>query len=313
MCGLAGYLHYGKTEIKNLDVLTNALAREAAVRGTDATGIAFVEKGRLYIQKDGKPAYKMDFKHSGKVGAVTIHTRHTTCGKASRNRNNHPFCGRVGSAGNSQFMLEHNGVILNEAEIKTKYNLPKTDIETDSYVAVQLLEYTKKLDENSIKFMAENVEGSFSFSILDNKGTLWLVKGDSPLHILHFPDIKMYVYASTEEILWKALINTGLFEELKKGRFEVVPIHGGDILKISSDGKVTCSKFNYRDYSRNSFCNWRNYTFGNDEFEYSYVDDLKSVASYYGYSPDTVDEMVADGFSPYEIEEYMCAEYWGEI
>ena len=41
MCGLFGFLHYGKNKIKDLSNITNVLAEEAVVRGTDATGIAY--------------------------------------------------------------------------------------------------------------------------------------------------------------------------------------------------------------------------------------------------------------------------------
>ena len=63
-------------------------------------------------------------------------------------------------------------MIVNDCELKTKYKLPKTKIETDSYVAVQLLEYKDKLDFMSLKFMAEQVTGGFSFSLLDQRNTL---------------------------------------------------------------------------------------------------------------------------------------------
>ena len=70
--------------------------------------------------------------------------------------------------------------------------------------------------------MAEEVEGSFSFSILDDRNNLYLVKGDSPISILHFPELKLYVYASTDEILYKALIDSPLFQRLKSGEGEEI-------------------------------------------------------------------------------------------
>ena len=105
----------------------------------------------------------------------------------------------------------------------------------------------KELNAESIKFMAEALEGSFSFSIVDSMNTLWLVKGDSPLHIIHFPKLKLYVYASTEEILWKGLIETEIFDELKSRGFEEIPVQSGDILNILPDGNIVYSKFDYKD------------------------------------------------------------------
>ena len=59
MCGLFGFLRYGEA-IKNLSTLINSLAEQSAIRGTDATGIAFNEGGKLKIIKDGKSAYELD-------------------------------------------------------------------------------------------------------------------------------------------------------------------------------------------------------------------------------------------------------------
>ena len=174
-----------------------------------------------------------------------------------------------------------------------------------------LLEYKDKLDFGSIKFMAENVEGSFSFSVLDNGNNLYLIKGDSPLSILHFPKEKIYIYASTEEILWKALIETDMFIDIKDSNYEQVKISDGDILRISPQGKLDYDKFNFIDYSGNKYCKWWNYGYDTNtvksDKDYSdvYIEDLKCIAAYQGYSPDDIDTMLDNGISPDEIEEYL--------
>ena len=87
------------------------------------------------------------------------HTRMTTQGQREKNYNNHPlFQLRKGKA----FALAHNGVIWNDLGLRRTKHLPKTKIQTDSYVAVQL-EQQKTLDFDSLAKMAEQVEGSFSF------------------------------------------------------------------------------------------------------------------------------------------------------
>ena len=70
MCGLFGFSRYG-APIKHLSELTNSLAQQSAVRGTDATGIAFNEE-KLKIIKEGKSAYEMDFKHSDDTLALML-------------------------------------------------------------------------------------------------------------------------------------------------------------------------------------------------------------------------------------------------
>ncbi len=68
------------------------------------------------------------------------HTRLATQGDKENNYNNHPFYGKADKA----FAFAHNGVLYNDTVLRKSYNLPKTNIETDSYVAVQLIEKPQK-------------------------------------------------------------------------------------------------------------------------------------------------------------------------
>lgn len=302
MCGIFGFLNYSKKAIKSLSNLTNSLAVESAQRGTDATGISFVSDNEICILKDSKSAYSLTFKHSDNITALIGHTRHSTQSDCKYNENNHPFPGKCN---NAAFSLVHNGVLLNDKELKFKYHFPKTKIKTDSYVAVQLLEYKKNLSPDSIKFMAENVEGSYSFSILDDKNNIWLVKGDSPLEILRFPSLKLIVYASTELILWRAILETNLFDEIKSGRYEKIDIDEGDILRISPNGKISRFDFKYNDFTYAN-CNWWDYTlYTHNDCTSDYIDSLKTVAQYQGYSSEEIDLLLQNGFTPEEIEEYI--------
>lgn len=306
MCGLFGLLCYGK-RIDNLNEIIRELAYASAERGTDATGLAYVSNGRLKIYKKALSAYKLKYQLPKDVTCVVGHTRHATQGNKEYIANNHPFIGKVSG---KIFALAHNGVLTNDHMLKSTYNLPKTKIETDSYVAVQLLERENKLNFDSLKFMAETVEGSFTFSIMDKSNNLYLVKGDSPLSILHFPKLKLYVYASTDNILWQALIESPLFDNVKSKDFEEISIKEGNILKIDNHGIISYGKFNY---TMSFGCDWRNY--GNylgsgyydydGEYSLAYLDELKNLANYYGYTEDDIDELYQEGFTPDEIEEFL--------
>ena len=302
MCGLFGFSRYGENDIKDLSGLTNALARQSAVRGTDATGIAVCDKGQIKIVKESKTAYDIKFRHKDNVRALTGHTRHSTQGSEKRNYNNHPFYGK---AGDTNFALAHNGVLMNDRELRRDLPLPKTKIETDSYIAVQLLEKEKELTLGSLKYMAETVEGSFSFSLLDDKDNIYLVKGDSPITLLHFPKQQMYVYASTDNILYKALVDSPLFLDMKLGRYEELFLKTGDILRIDRDGQTQKGNFEYKySYGRN----WWDfgafdYSFGKADNEY--VDCLKTAAGCEGYTPDEIDYLIEQGFTLDEIEDYI--------
>ena len=186
-------------------------------------------------------------------------------------------------------------------------NLPKTKIETDSYAAVQLIEQEKELSFTSIRKMAETVTGSFSFSILDEHNNLWLVKGDSPLSILYFKERKTYVYASTDEILYKSIVDSPLFDELKKGKYEEIPIEEGTIMKITPDGIIERSNFKF---SHRVHKPWWEYGYTTDFgpsdavlLEDDYLTQLKYAAMWQGIEPETIDEMLDQGYTLDELEE----------
>ena len=83
MCGLFGFINYSGKKIKDLADLTNSLAEQAAVRGADATGIAFSGYSDVKIMKDSKSAYRMDINHSDDIIALIGHTRHSTQGSGA--------------------------------------------------------------------------------------------------------------------------------------------------------------------------------------------------------------------------------------
>ena len=313
MCGLFGFVRYGD-KLKDLSELTNSLAEQAASRGTDATGIAFCNALGINIVKEGKSAYKLDLKHLDEIVSLIGHTRHSTQGSHKRNYNNHPF---LGKCFNSDFALAHNGVLSNDRDLRRTNKLPTTKIETDSYIAVQLIESKRRLNFESIKYMAEQTKGSFAYSILDEKNNVWLVKGDSPLSIIHFPKLKLYVYASTDEVLYKALVEySPLLDALKKSEFETIDISEGDIFKIRPDGVVQRDTFEYSYFCGRDWWDYGGFCpigLGRGYTQDEYIEDLKSIAMYHGYTPDDIDELVNSGFTADEIEEYMYCCCGGEI
>ena len=284
MCAVFGYLDYkGKVSNAILKKLIQNLSIAAEVRGTDATGISYVNHGKVVTFKKAKPAHKVKLYFPRNTRAVVGHTRMTTQGSEKYNYNNHPFDGRCGT---ETFALD--------AEWKAKYHLPKTPIETDSYVAVQLLEQEKQLHTESIKKMAELIEGSFVFTILRNDNTLFLVKGNNPLTLYHFPALGLYIYASTKSILNNALQKI----HMMKNPCEI-EISEGEILEIASNGKLSKTTFAMQDYTHSVFnpYNWYE-TEEQEEF-------LLECCQMFGVSEEDVYLLLDYGFSADEIEEML--------
>ena len=251
MCGLFGFVYYGKKGLKGAEKLLEELAWEAAVRGMDATGYAFVHKGKVQIDKAPKSAHEMKYLLPKNVRTVMGHTRATTQGSADKNYNNHPFKGKTQK---SEFAFAHNGVIDNEFEIREEYGIKPNHIQTDSYVVCQLIEKLGSLSLENLKTVGETVEGMFTFTYIDNRGNLYIIKNDSPLTILHFPALQLFVYASTDEIILNALIRfkktkEALIDMVIHSKFTVenIPIKAGDILIIAPKGDIIRGEFKPRE------------------------------------------------------------------
>ena len=303
MCALYGYLDYGKrVPWKLLQKLVQALANASEVRGTHATGIAYNTDNALTIFKRPKPAHKLHFRIPEGTTAVMGHTRYTTQGNQKYNQNNHPFRGHAGT----DFCLAHNGVLWNDASLRKQLHLPDTNIETDTFVAVQLIESQGDLSFDSLRYAAEKVRGSFTFTLLDEWDNLYILKGDSPLHLIHFPSIGLYVYSSTAEIMTAAFRRLSI----RFPKYEVIPVEEGELLRIAPDGTITRDKFTVQeDYA--AFSPWFHthlhdwdYPERRDEPEDDYI-TLSDLCGYFGVDPETIQYLRELGFTYDEIEDYL--------
>ena len=288
MCAVYGFLNYGhKVSNKLLKNILRELSIAAECRGTDATGISYVNNGEIVTFKQPKPAHKMKLFFPKDTVAVIGHNRLTTQGSEKKNFNNHPF---VGMTAQHSFALAHNGVLYNDKEIRLEKQFPKTQIETDSYVAAQLLEQSESVGMDSVKNMAETVDGSFVFTILRNDNTLFFVKGSNPITLYHFPELGLYIYASTKEIMKTALKNAGLKES-----YDDIKVNTGDIIQVNSDGKIFCDTFETLYHF-----DWHGlYSYEESE------DDLLAICNCFGVDREDVVFLYSCGYTSDEIEEML--------
>ncbi len=293
MCGLFGFAdpQHRLTANRKTRLLT-ALANAAEVRGTDAAGAAYNHGGRLCIYKRPWPAHMMHFRIPEEAAAVMGHTRMTTQGNEKRNYNNHPF---RGCAGGQEFALAHNGMVSNDLALRQELALPATRIETDSYVAVQLLDREQHLNLQSLQAMAERLRGMFTITVLDGDDNLYLLKGNNPLTLCHFPKAGVYCYASTWDILHHALRQAGA----KLGASREIAMKEGDILRINRRGELTWGKFK-TDHLRER---WGHSFWAPLAEDIGYWNELKSIAGLFGCTPGDIDQLRREGFSPEEVED----------
>ena len=294
MCALFGWLDYkGIVPYKTLKKLTQALANAAEERGTDASGISYIKDGKVTIYKRPKPAHKLRFNIPDGTKAVMGHTRMTTQGNEKFNYNNHPFPGHA----DKSFAFAHNGVLYNDSTLRKEKHLSPTHIETDSYVAVQLIEQQGRLDFDSLKSMAEEVQGTCTFTVLDEDNSIYIIKGSSPMFLIHFKAMGLYVYASTESIMKNALKKVFL----NKFFYEKIDTVDGDILKINCSGTIERSEFDtHRDYK---FGGWY------DDYDMYYTMHeqlLLDMCGCFGVDEDDVIMLLDYGYSADEIESMLC-------
>ena len=295
MCCLFGLIDI-KHQLSGVEKarVISILAEASEVRGIDATGYAFNSRGKLVIKKQPLPAHKVKFHVPNDAYVIMGHTRMTTQGLAQRNRNNHPFFGKVKGM---PFALAHNGVLTNDAALRKNHGLPRSKIETDSYVAVQLIEKKNSLDLDTVRFMAEQVKGTFSFTVLDRLNRLYMVKGNNPLCLYYIDQLGIYLYASTRSILETALNEMGY----DKMPHQEIIIHDGDILLIDEDGTFTWEYFtppvNYSSYCHYDFLEPQN------PEPNGYYKFLLDFASGFGVPKQELDWLQDMGYSSWDLEE----------
>ena len=137
------------------------------------------------------------------------------------------------------------------------------------------------------------------------------------MYLLHFETIGLYIYASTETIMKKALKQLGLYKFESKR----IDTEEGDILRIDRNGKITRSQFEPKLY-RSKYMSWydddlSSYYSMHEEILLAYcgccgVDssDVELLLEY-GYTCDEVEDMLADQSLLREAlrdVKYMCGE-----
>lgn len=291
MCSLFGIIDYsGTLTTREKNKILTVLSRECEIRGTDATGIAYNFGSSIHVYKRPLAARKMRFRVPNGVKVVMGHTRMTTQGSAKHNYNNHPWA-------TDNFALAHNGVLWNDRFLKETEELPFTPIETDSYVAVQLLEKQKTLNFDTISTMAEKVRGSFVFTILDRQNNLYFVRGDNPLAIHRYDGF--YLYASTEEILCRTEFRLRLQHQ------NMIETEAGDILKIDRYGRCSWNSFTLENPWTHCYLGYSQFWAEIEEETLPSNNYLTDVAQAMGVPPDDVQLLLAYGCGADEIEELL--------
>ena len=157
--------------------------------------------------------------------------------------------------------------------------------------------------------MAEKVEGSFCFTLLDNDNNFYIVKGDNPIAVYDFGEC--YVYASTEDILNKALKKLRI-----KSGYSKITLSQGDILKLSADGSFDNGEFNtsnleleywLNDYYDRiyDFHKRKNPVCDSGNFDEEYFKYIVEYAKMIGVNEEDIEYLLSNGYDYFDIEEML--------
>jgi glucosamine 6-phosphate synthetase-like amidotransferase/phosphosugar isomerase protein len=228
MCGITGGIFKINDKCKPDDFISNnrrilsSLLLGIESRGREATGVAIINKDKVFYTKNNVTASK--FLQSNQYTQLvknmtkdTIgflgHTRLSTQGSPLNNNNNHPFvCG--------QTIGIHNGSISNFRKIKSKFKL-NTVGDCDSEVifvmynwAREKLKYTNR---EAVSLIRQQVGGMYACALYhkSDKDKLVLFRNSGPISISRCisrdAGTKMFLFSSISEPL-QSLVKTNIVD-----------------------------------------------------------------------------------------------------
>lgn len=204
MCGIGGFVRSPDEKVDSR-VLAAALLSRIEERGRHATGAAFFDGGRAWIQKDPIPAstFVKDLDMSAEAPTAVLHTRWATKGSPKNNANNHPIeiPGRM--------LGVHNGCLRNDDALFDVIGRAKRIAQVDSEAIFAALSY---LDEKTPATLAR-MEGSAAVAWIEPEGdenTLHVARVQSSPLIYGMTEAGSFVFASTERALTGAVTAAGM-------------------------------------------------------------------------------------------------------
>ena len=91
-----------------------------------------------------------------------------------------------------------------------------------------------------------------------------------------------------------------------------VPVSSGEILQIRTDGRITRNQFDDSALLMGTIPWWRGWWHETPEpsVDQLYLEELRSVATAFGYTRENIDSLLQQGFTTDEIEELLyCGEH----
>ena len=252
MCGIFGFFRYkegllDRNRVTPLRELVNNLATEASTRGRNSAGVCIATSKDVTIFKHHvsgadikkQPKFIKTLNSINSIDrfySVIGHTRLQTQGTYYNNKNNHPIiCGKT--------IGVHNGIIGNNHELfKEIEDNVKRIAEVDSEIIFALInlyiESGDSVKEATIRATSK-LRGSFSCAAINTQNVeeILFFRGSSDMAFIEFSKLNLIVFASTENIIRKAITATVGFNINDGKSIENLDTNSGRIINLNS-GKV---------------------------------------------------------------------------
>lgn len=210
MCGIVGYVCNKKHAAKAFELFTR-LMEESQVRGKHASGIAWVERERLWVHKEPVPSrtlVRTAWWQGVKAHAPTAivgHCRYSTSGDWAANTNNQPLA-------SARLALVHNGLVsmAERGRVEQQYKV-RLRTANDSEVLLRRVEKAQGDVAKALEAVYRVEAPIFALGLLDAGGGLRVVRDHlRPLWLFRIEALGLTGFASTKDIVDRALKGLGL-------------------------------------------------------------------------------------------------------
>lgn len=234
MCGLTGILlckkQRSETDLDYTKHLFTELLINSEHRGPYATGAAIINgDNSSHVDKAPIPAcryvcspgYDQLMDVANQYTTIMMgHTRWPTRGSHLDNRNNQPLC--------SSLCITHNGYARNADELSALMGLPR-EWEVDSEILLRIAERHITNDgidtDNFIQDIAL-IRGRVSAVIASPQwpNKVYLLKGNQPLFMWWNRRMRIFAYASEQEILGRSIADIKSWQEIPIPAWRLVTV-----------------------------------------------------------------------------------------
>ena len=196
--------------------------------------------------------------------------------------------------------------LLEDSLIRVKWNGQSLcSVDRDGIVRFRPADITGPEVDRQLRTV---IAGSFTYTVLDGGGRLYIVRGNNPFCLYHWPERGLYLYASTQAVLDAAVFK---IRKLLSGSMQKIPVEEGEILRLSPDGSRASETFSMKKLYQFQLCQSPYYgsCWPDVQDNTGYAEELRRMAPAFGFSAKDVDTLLRGRMLPEEIEEYFyCAE-----